>query len=128
MWYDTINGIPFTCVNWLWSSVNMITTPPNGILFPSNILKIISSIEYNSVETSPDFSINKTSSDYNTFNLTVLCFNLTIDNSAVRRGFENELKSKGNNQWIWPPPKCTESQSITDVDIIIRPLDITYNE
>ena len=89
---------PCTGSNSVWLSVHMIRTAPNGILFPRNLLKIFSRVKINSAETCTDSSINKTSSDCNTFNLTGLQFNLTIDNSAVQRGFENELTSKENNQ------------------------------
>ena len=76
----------------------MIRTPRNGILFPRNLLKMIPSVEINSVENFPDLCINKTPSDYDKFNLIGLRFNLKIDNSAMQRGFENELTSNGNNQ------------------------------
>ena len=81
----------------MWTSVHIIRTPPNGILLPRNLLKIVSSIEINSAQTFTASSINKTPSDCNIFNLTGLNFNLTIDNYAVRRGFENKLMSEDNN-------------------------------
>ena len=74
----------------------MIRTPPNGILFTHNLLKIISNIEINSAETCHASSISKTSSDCNTFNFPGLRTNLTIENDAVICGFENELTPKEN--------------------------------
>ena len=53
---------------------------------------------------------------------------MKIENSAVQLGFENELTSKDNNRWMWLPSKCTERRAIIDVGIILKPLEITYNE
>ena len=81
MWDYRRNSFPFTGSNWVWSSVHMIKIPPNEILFTLNLHKICFVEEIISAKICPASYINRTSSDCNTLNLTIILFQL--DNNSV---------------------------------------------